>query len=319
MRGGRGNSGGGRWASRSSRRQWDVRPVFVSVGVATVCALLWSSVAAAGSANGSDGGNHVTVGASGSSSAGPSPGAGAAGDGGGSGVACTLTSLTPDDYASFDLQPGGDTPGAWDFVSCGDSAEDPGGSGGVLRWIPAPTGPAATAVPAAPGTPAMVVAARAASSIDLPTPTIELNPVGFSVVNVATWLAVDRSLWRPWTASASAGGVTARAVATPTSVTWTMGDGHSVRCDTPGQVFDPDLPAGEQSSTCQYTYATSSAGLPSADGDPDDAAFTITATISWAVTWTAVGAAGGGTLPPLETRSSVSRRVEQVESVGVGG
>jgi hypothetical protein len=111
--------------------------------------------------------------------------------------------------------------------------------------------------------------------------------------------------------------VSAQAVAVPEMVTWSMGDGGVVSCAGPGQLYDPNLLASQQSSSCTYTYKRSSDGQASSDGNPNDRAFSVTATVSWKVTWTAIGEPGGGDLPDLHTSSQAVVRVEQVESVGV--
>jgi hypothetical protein len=184
-----------------------------------------------------------------------------------------------------------------------------------LVWVPdrpnaaAPLGSAAVN----PG----AVAAQAAASIVLPPPSIELNPASFSVVNLPSWLAIAPAQWHPFTATATAGGVTVSAVATPVSVTWNMGDGAGiVHCDGPGTAYNPSLSESVQIPSCTYTYKRSSDGQPSVDGNPNDGAFRVTATVTWTVTWAAVGEPGGGTLPSLQTASTVGVRVEQVESVG---
>jgi hypothetical protein len=160
-------------------------------------------------------------------------------------------------------------------------------------------------------------AEQAAASMALPSPSLVVNPAAFSVVNIPTWLSINPALWHPFQATATAGGVTATAVATPETVVWTMGDGGAVQCDGPGTGYQAALPSDVQSTSCSYTYRRSSEGEPSSDGDPNDGAFLVTATVTWEVTWTAVGAPGGGTLAPLQTSSSEAVRVEQVESVGV--
>jgi hypothetical protein len=102
-------------------------------------------------------------------------------------------------------------------------------------------------------------------------------------------------------------------------VAWTTGDGHDVTCAGPGVAYQPSVPFDAQSTDCSYTYTSSSIGQPSADGDLNDGAYPLTATITWAVSWTATGTPGGGQLAPLFTTSSVSVRVEQVESVATAG
>jgi hypothetical protein len=208
--------------------------------------------------------------------------------------------------------PGGPMPGGWYLVICGPDYTLP--NDGHLEWLstaPAPSVPVAGAA-----VNPKLAAAQAAASIVLPSPSLQLNPAAFSVVNLSTWLAIDPSVWHPYAATASAGGVSATAVATPEMVTWTMGDGGAVECDGPGQLYESDLPESEQSSSCTYAYTSSSAGQPSSDGNPNDGAFSVTATVTWKVTWTAVGEPGGGTLPDLHTSSTSPVRVEQVESVG---
>jgi hypothetical protein len=182
-------------------------------------------------------------------------------------------------------------------------------------WVP--TASASAPAPVAFGASPAEVAATAAASIVLPVPSIEVNPAQFSVVNLSTWLAIDAALWHPYQATATVGGVTATAVAKPETVLWVMGDGGSVECDGPGTSYDPDLPSGSQSTSCSYTYTRSSYGQPSSDDDPNDGAFVVTAMVTWSVTWTAIGAPGGGTLPSLHTTSTTAIRVEQVESVGI--
>jgi hypothetical protein len=94
-----------------------------------------------------------------------------------------------------------------------------------------------------------------------------------------------------------------------------MGDGGVITCSGPGTAFDPAEPSTQQSTDCSYVYVTSSAGQPSVDGQPDQGAFPVVATVHWSVTWSAAGAAGGGELPPLPTSTSTAIRVEQVQSV----
>jgi hypothetical protein len=135
------------------------------------------------------------------------------------------------------------------------------------------------------------------------------------VVNLATWLWIDGGIWHPFSVTASVGSVSATAVATPISVIWAMGDDGATTCDGPGTPYNPEQPSDEQSTSCDYTYLTSSEGQPSTDGNPNDDAYDVVATIDWSVSWSVQGAAGGGELPPLTTSSARLVRVEQVESV----
>jgi len=300
----------GRRAGTSTRLRTAVVIVFVA-GLVT-----WVSTAWAGVARGQDGGNSVTVGAMtspSSSSTSPRGSPTTHGGTGSSGPSCTYTAISLSEGAGFDLAPGGPTAGEWYLVQCPGS---PALEQGRAEWVPTPKG--APSAPLAVATASPVGAAmQAAASMALPSPSVVVNPAAFSVVNLPTWLSIDPTWWHPFQATATAGGVTATAVATPETVSWTMGDGGAVECQGPGTGYDPDLPADTQSTSCSYTYARSSVGEPSSDGNSNDGAFSVTATVTWKVTWTAVGAPGGGTLPPLQTSSTLPLRVEQVESVGV--
>jgi hypothetical protein len=290
------------------------RLVMASAVAVTLWSISWMSAASADGAGGSDGGNTISVGASSSASTGSTGASSGDGHEGVPGVSCALVALTPDVYATFDLQPGGPTPGSWFFLQCSNAPS----ATGVLQWVPAPTaGPTAPAAGVIERS-ERAAAVRAETSIVLPNPIIELNPPEFSIVNIPTWLSLNPVAWRTFTATATAGSVSARATATPVLVTWSMGDGRTVACKGPGQAFVAEGSANLPSSNCTYSYTKSSLGEPSPDGLPNDAAFTITATITWAVSWNAVGVQGGGSLPSLQTQSSIQRRVEQVESVVTG-
>jgi hypothetical protein len=162
------------------------------------------------------------------------------------------------------------------------------------------------------------VALQAERSLRLPSPVLHFNPAAASVVNLPTWLWIDPSLWHQLSVTASAGAVSATAVATPESVSWQMGDGGEVVCAGPGRPFDLALPAEQQVTGCEYAFRTSSLGQPAPDGDPDAAAYTVRATVTWAVSWTAQGAPGQGELPSLNTAGTASVRVVQIESINLG-
>jgi hypothetical protein len=107
----------------------------------------------------------------------------------------------------------------------------------------------------------------------------------------------------------------ATAVAHPVGITWSTGDGQTLTCGGPGTAYDPALPSAWQATYCSHTFARTSIGQPTPDGDPDHGQFAVGATVEWVVTWTAVGAAGGGPLPTLYTSAAVPLRVVQIESL----
>ncbi len=213
---------------------------------------------------------------------------------------CTYTAGGPSATSSIGV--GGPQPGQWVFPVCaGPGVIDPMSP----VWV---TGsqPAAGAVQVDP----VVVGQEAVKQLALGSPTIEMAPPPGSaqLVGVATWLWIDPGAWQTLTATATAGTVTATAAATPSKVVWDMGDGDSVTCDGPGTPYraaDPNA-----STDCSYTW-------------PQAGAFTVTATVYWSVTWTAVGAAGGGNLgiqagPPAEEAVRVTES-QAINTASSGG
>jgi hypothetical protein len=263
-----------------------------------------------GSAGAGSGGGTVTVGAgAGSGTGGSSGGSTGGSSSGGSGTTspweCTYTYLALNNEGGFPS--GGALPGAWYSITCDDTST--GAQVTQTAWITgAPTATAAAVDPHA-------LALQAEQSMSLPAPGLRLDPAGSSVVGLATWLWVDPVLWHADTVTATAGGVSATAVARPVGVTWTTGDGVQVECGGPGVPYAPALPASSQTTYCSHTYGRSSLGQPTPDGDPDDGRYAVSATVEWAVSWTVVGAQGGGVLPTLYTTGSTSLRVVQIESL----
>ncbi|MBE1579510.1 MULTISPECIES: hypothetical protein [Pseudonocardiaceae] len=153
------------------------------------------------------------------------------------------------------------------------------------------------------------LAAQARNQLRLPAPKIKANPAGDQLVNLPTWLWLDRSSWDDVSATASVPGVSVTAVARPTSVTWSMGDGGSVTCSGPGSPFPAAGDPKSASPDCGYTYKTSSAGQR-AD------AFPVAATANWTVTWS--GAGQGGTFPNMTTSASVTFRVAESQGIATG-
>jgi hypothetical protein len=183
--------------------------------------------------------------------------------------------------------PNGET-GYWAIDKCV-------GPNGPIPHAPVFIEVAQPGTPATPGTntvaapPPVVVAQQATKQLNLPSNGIEMAPPTTSpeLVNVSTWLWLNAATWKPYTATASIAGVAATATATPQNVIWNMGDGHTVTCDGPGSPYDPSQP--NASTDCSYTWSAPSNNGPGG-------IYQVTATIQWQVTWTAVGAAGGGNL-----------------------
>ena len=149
----------------------------------------------------------------------------------------------------------------------------------------------------------------ARNQLRFPTPTIAANPAGDQLVNLPTWLWLSNG-WRQLSATASVPGVSVTAVATPISVSWSMGDGATVTCTGVGTPFKPGTDPKASSPDCGHTYRTSSASQASQ-------AFPVTAMVHWTVTWS--GAGEGGTFPDMTTTGDAAFRVAESQALNNGG
>ncbi len=100
------------------------------------------------------------------------------------------------------------------------------------------------------------------------------------IVGIETWMWIDAAAWQSVTATASIPGLSVSATATPQQVTWDMGDGSTVVCDGPGTPYDSNRAIADQSSECTHVYQRRGA-------------YTVSATVVWAVEWSASDGTGG--------------------------
>lgn len=169
--------------------------------------------------------------------------------------------------------------------------------------------PASTAAAATPTIDVVAIAQRAAAELRLPPsvphvgPDPALNKWNMSVVGYPLWL---------WTTdpahlstSTTHDGVTVALTATRGATTFTMGDGHRVTCSTM-PAWTPAVRQATGSPTCGYRYQKAS--LPHGP-------YTITATTTWTVAWSA--AEHTGTLPATQ-QATTRLRVGELQSVVVG-
>jgi hypothetical protein len=188
--------------------------------------------------------------------------------------------------------------GTWYLITC------PGTTPSLI-FEGAPAGQAAAplAQPAA-------LAQQALATMHLPAPRIGMSPPNTAeIVNFQDWLWVDSSMWHPISATASVGSVAATATATPQRVVYDMGDGNQVVCSSAGTPYNPATAPGAQSTSCSYRYANSSAGQP-------NNLYAASATIYWHVTWTAVGAPGGGDLGEIPGDTATTQvAVDEVQAL----
>jgi hypothetical protein len=166
----------------------------------------------------------------------------------------------------------------------------------------------------APGSPPPVqvtpaqLAQRAASTLQLPDPQVDLSPspdiVAYQLVNLPTWWAGEN--WAPQTQRTQLGPVWAEVTATPVSTRFDGGDGSApVTCNRRGVKWRSGLPE-ELPQACRFTYQRANEQV------------TATISVTWRVTW--VGSGGtGGTLPVQTTSSDQPLTVYERQAVVTSG
>jgi hypothetical protein len=154
-----------------------------------------------------------------------------------------------------------------------------------------------------------VLAAEAQRELRLSTPVIESSPPPrqAQLVGVPMWTWIPADIFAPASATASVPGESVTATATPALVTWSFGDGGSTVCAGPGTPYPAGGDPSAASPTCGYTYIQSS-------GAGTD---TLSATISWSVTW--AGGGQTGAFDDMTTTASEPVRVEQNQALVTGG
>jgi hypothetical protein len=198
-------------------------------------------------------------------------------------------------------QPPAGQAGAFYLVTCSPQNLS---TGGAVIWLPSGAANAVLALP----DPA-VLAQQAVRQLDIPSMSVSASPSvnADQLVGLPTWLWLEGT-WHSIAATAAVPGESVTATATPTSVTWNLGDGNTIDCQGPGTPFtSTDLP-NAPSPTCGYTYRTSSIGQP-------NNAFSITATVSWAVDW--AGGGETGTVPNLDSTTGATLRVADIQSLNI--
>jgi hypothetical protein len=140
-------------------------------------------------------------------------------------------------------------------------------------------------------------AAIAVARLQLPTiapgigPSPDLNEWNMAAVGYPLWLWADGPT-HVGPISNSIGGLSVSLDAEVSSLTFRMGDGHTVTCPGTGHPWTTAVEPGTKSPDCGYSYAKPS--LP-------DHAFTVAAIANWAVTWTSNGQSGVINVPVVNT------------------
>jgi hypothetical protein len=169
-----------------------------------------------------------------------------------------------------------------------------GFSWAFMQCIGGRVGPGAPAVLVSTTTGAPVVTPQqllqqALSELQIPTLRAQTAPPRGkdALVGLPEWFWVRRSQWHPLSVTVSAGPVWATATASPTALSFQPGGGFGpVSCAGPGTTYDPAVSAGGQHTACAFTYLQPSAGQP---GNAYQASITVT----WNISWTGSGGAGG--------------------------
>jgi hypothetical protein len=151
------------------------------------------------------------------------------------------------------------------------------------------------------------VAVEAYEQVPLVAPTVQTSPpVGSpQLVGFPTWLWVDGASWRTFDATAEVPGLSVTVTATPEQVVWDMGDGHQVTCAGPGT---PWVDGGPEETDCQYAYQFTSADEP-------DGSYTVSATITWSVTWAAQPTGESGVLADATRTGTADLVVSERQAV----
>jgi hypothetical protein len=129
------------------------------------------------------------------------------------------------------------------------------------------------------------------------------------LVGLPEWFWIPRAEWGSRSVTVTAGTVWATATATPAGLTLEPGGGLSpVSCAGPGTRYDTSKAASAQSTNCSYTYQQPSSGQPGG-------AYQATLTVSWRVSWTGSGGAGGLLDPALPVSVAFAVPVAQGEAL----
>jgi hypothetical protein len=276
---------------------------FVAVPAATPAA---SAAPAAKSGGGCDpyvDGTVVPVPCSSGSGSGGSPGTpGSSGGGGGSTVnnKCTMQPISEAQAKGLGLAWPPPKRQHWALLDC------LGGNAGA--------GPRAVLVSNITGTPQVTpqqLLVQALQELKVPSLTpATAPPRGHDgLVGLPEWFWVPAGHWHARSVTVSAGPVWATATATPLNLTVQPGAGlGAITCAGPGTVYDRAKPAAGQRTDCSYTYQRPSAGLA---GN----AYQVAVTVTWRISWTGSGGAGGVLDPALTTPADFALQVAQGEAL----
>jgi hypothetical protein len=262
-----------------------VRLAVLSVVALAATVLFTAGPAAAGGSGGGNGGGQCTVDLGGQwvtvqCGYGGGKGGGPSGGGGGGTVttSCTFTPLTEAQAKNLGLAWPPPKGTSWALMDC------PGGKTGA--------GPQAVLINNATAAPRITprqLLQQALSELHIPTLRPDTAPPRGKdgLVGLPEWFWVPTGDWSARSVTVRAGPVWATATATPIGLSFEPGGGlGAVDCRGPGTAYQSARPASEQHSPCSYIYDQSSVGQP---GN----AYQASVVVTWRVSWTGSGGAGG--------------------------
>jgi len=204
---------------------------------------------------------------------------------------CYLRRAEPPPPPSSTLWEGRYPEGA--IYDCIDPSSGPYSSGARF-WLPA-------------GADAGITPEQAAEAVvrrmDLRAADIGIVPedqpgsIGAVGAPVYMWTGAGPTTFGPQTLTGSAGGITITATARVDRIVWTMGDGATVTCRTPGTPYE-DRYGFASSPDCGHRYTRTSVGQP---GN----AYPVTATSYWVVDWTGPGGSAGQITLDLTSQTNI--------------
>lgn len=211
--------------------------------------------------------------------------------GGGGDDDCTTTVYLEDDFAFAIYDVDGtrlySETGRWLQRRCDGFAQEPFPEGGAVD-------PRALAL-------------SARQSVGIAAPPIATSPSADDrlYTQVQTWLWLDEQWWTSYSATANAGRVSATVTATPTTTAWDTGDRGGTTCRGPGVRWQRGMP--DDATYCKHTYTSSSAGQ-------DGGTYTLSATVTFEITWTS-NTGAGGTLETIDRTASRDVEVGEIQAV----
>jgi hypothetical protein len=151
-----------------------------------------------------------------------------------------------------------------------------------------------------------LLADEAVKALRLPTLMIRVNPAppAPQIVFFPTWVWLGGDSWGLRSATASVPGMSVTAMAKPVSLVLSTGDGAIATCSGPGTPWTPGIDPAAASPSCGHIYIT-------------PGSYTLTATVTWSVTWAGGGATG--TVPALTTTAAVDLRVKEAGGLNTNG